>query len=69
MDDGYLDERIKACGKDVLEQDHPDLLKGFKATVTAKICRFFKNRDELSWPFTNRCWTLSVTVSRSVGAS
>ena len=47
MHDDYLDEKVKADGRDVLEQDRPDLLKQFKGQVTAKICRFFKNTDEL----------------------
>lgn len=47
MDEEYLDRKVKEAGKDVLEQERPDLLKQFKATVTSKICRFFKSTEEL----------------------
>ena len=47
MHDDFLDQKVKVDGKEVLEQDQPGLLKEFKKHVTDKICRFFRNVDEL----------------------
>ena len=43
----YIDQMVRAKGKDVLELDHPDLYKGFRKLVTSKMCRFFSDTKDL----------------------
>jgi hypothetical protein len=45
--DGALDAAVKIRGKEVLEQDHPDRLKTFRAKVLAKISTFFGDKKDI----------------------
>ncbi len=47
MHDEFLGQKVKVDGRDIFEQDHPDLLRQFRGQVTSKICRFFKSTEEL----------------------
>ncbi|HEX8197682.1 MAG TPA: DUF4062 domain-containing protein [Pyrinomonadaceae bacterium] len=43
----YLKERIKQLGADVIEQDNPQKLREFRATVLKKISEFWDNSTKL----------------------
>jgi Domain of unknown function (DUF4062) len=43
----YLDEKVRAQGKVVLEDKHPDLYQSFRKTVLSRICRFFDDGKDL----------------------
>jgi hypothetical protein len=47
VDEKYLDEKVKAHGKAVIEQENGHLLRAFRERVTAKTCRFFTDLNEL----------------------
>jgi len=47
ISDEYLDLKIKSQGKSVIETAQGALFEEFRAKVTSKICRFFKDPTEL----------------------
>lgn len=47
MSDNFINEKVKAEGKEILELDNPNKLKSFRTSVLSKISRFFNNETEL----------------------
>jgi hypothetical protein len=47
ISESYLDTKVKDNGRSVVEKSNGNLLESFRRKVTAKICRFFSDVNEL----------------------
>ncbi|HHQ6631956.1 TPA: DUF4062 domain-containing protein [Serratia fonticola] len=47
INDSYLDEKVRLKGKEVLEQENPQLLKSFKEKVTSNLVSFFSDLKDI----------------------
>jgi hypothetical protein len=47
ISDSALDEKVKSLGKSVLETDHPQELKLFRAKVLSRMSSFFKDNKDI----------------------
>lgn len=47
IDEEHLEEKLKQHGSKVIETDHPDKLKSFRATVLTKLVKFWRDTKDI----------------------